>query len=160
MTDGSGGPGRLLLAGVVVVVVSAAVIVGVVVLGGDEDDGEVARADLAAGDCIEHEADVEQADVATVDCADPHVYEVIGTFAVEGADAFPGEDNLVVQGQEGCFGTIFDDYVGLPFVESALHVTPLTPTAPTWSDGDRTVVCLAHEEDLSPIEGSVENSAR
>mgnify|MGYP001214348278 CR=1 FL=1 len=120
---------------------------------------EVAANDLEVGDCVEDEATLNSADVEAISCDDSHVFELIGRFDVEDGD-FPGQEELSSEGNERCTGDIFEEYVGVPYAESAeVFASPVVPTEETWNEADdRTVLCFAHTQDLSATTGSVENS--
>jgi Septum formation len=120
---------------------------------------EVAANDLEVGDCIVDEDTLNSTDVEGIDCEEDHVFELIGKFDVDDGD-FPGDDELSTQGQERCTGDIFEEYVGVPYVESAeVYATPVPPSEETWNEADdRTILCVAHTQDLASTTGSVENS--
>ena len=54
----------------------------------------------------------------------------------------------------------FADFVGLGYPDSDLDVFPITPTAESWADGDRVVLCALFALDLSKLTGSMEGSRR
>jgi Septum formation len=120
---------------------------------------EVAANDLEVGDCVEDEETLNSADVEAIDCGDDHVFELIGKFDVDDGD-YPGATELTAEGDERCQGEIFEDYVGVPYEESAeVYVSPVPPSEETWNDADdRTILCFAHTLDLASTTGSVEGS--
>ncbi len=121
---------------------------------------DVAANDLEAGDCVLDEEALDRADIETVDCGEEHVFELIGASDLDVEDEYPGRTELASTGQERCQGQLFEDYVGVPFVESAdVFVTAIPPTEETWNDADdRTILCFAHTEDRTATTGSVEGS--
>jgi len=122
------------------------------------DDGDAN--DLGVGDCTNDDLTGEVADVETVDCDESHVAEVYAVFDLEGRD-FPGDAETASQAEDGCNGPRFEDYVGIPYNQSTLYTTFLTPTEESWNDADdRTVICFAVTEDRSPTTGSVEGADR
>jgi hypothetical protein len=121
--------------------------------------GQVDANNLRVGDCVEDEASVTSAMVSTIDCGSPHVFEVFGRFDISGGSTFPGDTVVNTEGQR-CLEALFEDYIGVPYAQSAIYATPLVPTAQTWGVGDRTVLCLAHSADRSPTTGSVEGANR
>lgn len=119
---------------------------------------EVAANDLEVGDCIENEDTLNSADVEAIDCDEDHVFELIGRFDVDDGD-FPGAEALAEEGV-ACTEDIFEDYVGVPYAESAeVFATPVPPSEETWDEADdRTILCVAHTQDLASTTGSVEDS--
>ena len=112
-------------------------------------------ADLAAGDCFNSDAaldEVEVRDVAVVPCSEGHTYEVFA-LAVHDAGtsaAYPAEDQLAQFAEGECLGA-FEGYVGIEISESDFDVHYLYPTPQSWRDGDREVVCVLvdlHDDEL------------
>jgi len=132
---------------------------GLLALGLTACSKEVAANDLEVGDCVEDEDTLNSADVEAIDCDEDHVFELIGKFDVDDGD-YPGASELSAQGQERCTGDIFTEYVGVPYAESAeVYASSVPPSEETWNEADdRTILCVAHTQDLSPTTGSVENS--
>jgi hypothetical protein len=96
-------------------------------------------------------------DVPTVDCAEPHDNEVFAVYDMPDGD-YPGDDLIKTGAEEGCIDR-FEDYVGIGYAESRFVSTFLIPTADSWADGDREVVCFLYDIDLAKIEGSAEGLA-
>lgn len=119
---------------------------------------EVAANDLEVGDCVVDEAALTSADVEAVDCGDEHQFELIGRFDVDDADEYPGEEELVAEGDAECQGDIFSDYVGTDFDPAgAVLVAPIYPSQETWDEADdRTILCFAFAADGSSSTESVE----
>ena len=106
---------------------------GDVTEAGDEDVFEI-----AVGDCMTDSTAGEVSDVPVVPCAEPHTSEVYHTFDVPDGD-FPGDFTQATE--EGCLPA-FQTFVGMAYEESVLDFTTLEPTAGSWADGDREIVCL------------------
>jgi hypothetical protein len=123
----------------------------------------VRSTDLQVGHCIEEDLDflvLGIGDLTLVDCATPHRAEVYHRF-----DAFdgpwPGDAAVDQMGVDACYGTAFSDYVGSSYAASSLYASYVIPTEQTWGQGDRTIMCFAHEEDPSVTSTvSVRNSGR
>lgn len=138
--------------------VSAGLIVtaltGCSLLGGSAanrgEDGQVVEAneeadafDIRIGDCLDTaklSGSVES--VPSVPCDEAHDSEAYFTENID-ADAFPGATEVDQQAQEVCSGPAFEDYIGTEYDASALGITYLTPTAGSWTSGDREIVCIA-----------------
>lgn len=110
---------------------------GSVTEGGDESVFEI-----AVGDCISDSATGQVSDLPVVPCDEPHVGEVYHTYDVPG-DTFPGDFTQVAT--EQCEGAAFQEFVGMPYAESEIVYTTLEPTAQTWAEGDRELVCIAQD---------------
>lgn len=139
---------------------------------GDADragSGEIVEAgdldvmSLQVGDCFNDPEDDEELvyDVSAVPCSEPHDNEV---FAVQSVvpefpgDNFPGQDPLWEYAHEICSGSVFDSYVGTPYLDSSLDVFSLTPTQESWDDGDRGFVCALYRVDFDKMTGSARDS--
>jgi Septum formation len=115
--------------------------------------------DLKVGDCFNDDpaGGTVVNTVATVDCGDPHDNEVYFVFDMTDA-AFPGSDASIDAGSERCIAE-FEGFVGISYIESDLDVFPITPTAESWDQGDREVLCALYALDLSKLTGSMEGAA-
>nr|WP_246401681.1 septum formation family protein [Jiangella mangrovi] len=114
--------------------------------------------DVRVGDCLGDFADSEQVtDVAVVPCTDEHAQEVYATAQVPDGE-LPSDDDLQTQAVETCT-TEFQTFVGLAYEESALDFTWLQPTAESWDQGDRELVCLVYDP-AGPVTGSLRGANR
>ena len=133
------------------------------------DDGTLATAgnvtvtDLRVGDCFNaaefSDEDVEIGDVDGVPCEEPHTFEVYAVADYNGS-AYPGTQAAF----ETAFGEVcvppFESYVGVPYADSTLWASAITPTEDGWNSGDHEFICHLHEEDISPITGSQRGANR
>jgi hypothetical protein len=78
-----------------------------------------------------------------VDCSAPHQAEMYHRFTIERAPGspYPGDETIQAQADPVCELT-FAAYVGLPYESSRLRFVYFYPSAETWDDGDRSVVCF------------------
>lgn len=116
---------------------------------------------LAEGDCFDdpdgtESADLEVTDVPIVDCADPHDNEVYHIVEVTGDD-YPGTEAIGAQADTECVDR-FESFVGAPYDTSDLNFGWLTPTAESWSGGDREILCFVYRVDLGKMTGTMENA--
>ncbi|MEZ5228855.1 MAG: septum formation family protein [Acidimicrobiales bacterium] len=133
----------------------AAVIGGVAIFGGvtamgddtvRDDSGAIVEAGgvgvfaIKYGDCLVAPLEGEVQSVEGVPCDQPHDSQAYDTFDLTGFDAFPG-DALDEPAYNGCLDR-FESFVGIPFEESILWVTFMSPTADGWAQGDREIQCL------------------
>jgi hypothetical protein len=113
---------------------------------------------LSVGDCFDDPTTSgEVSSVDLMECDEPHDNEVYAIFAYDG-DSYPGETEMGAAADEGCEGR-FEDFVGVPYLESDLYYTHLTPTQESWDTGDREIVCVLYEPG-EKLEGSMEGAAR
>ena len=128
--------------------------------GDESSTGSVTLFDLELGDCL-NDADIplrsDMTDAPRTGCDEPHDSELFAILGVEGS-AFPGESELVAQGQSRC-ARAFGDFVGIPFANSTLDFRFYYPTASSWAQGDRTIYCVAFDPGLQ-VTGSLLNSRR
>ena len=112
---------------------------------------------IQVGDCA---GDLTEGEVQALDvipCADPHGSEAYASFQIDDGD-FPGAEAIEAQGTEDC-GAAFEEFIGLPYEESALLVTWLTPTTESWDGGDREILCFVYDE-TAETTGTLEDSNR
>ncbi len=98
--------------------------------------------DLQVGDCLSR-SDLEGDEVSSakaIDCAEEHDAEVYHIETLpEGA--FPGETAIESSATEAC-ETNFETFIGVPYLESELYYSYLTPTEDGWNTiDDREIVC-------------------
>lgn len=101
---------------------------------------------VRVGDCLD--LDVTDAtaaqvtDLAAVPCSQPHRHEVFHVGEVTGFDVYPGPSELSSASDGMCLGA-FEDYVGVPYLDSDVQFTYLYPSLASWQDEeDREVVCI------------------
>ena len=84
-------------------------------------------------------------DVTVRDCNGSHELEVAGLIVRQEAAGteFPGRINLISSAQLEC-KTFFEQQVGTAYFESAsaMDLDTISPSANTWAEGDRTLICL------------------
>ncbi len=110
------------------------------------ESGDVGVFAIQVGDCFGDLGTGEISAATAVPCADPHLNEVYALFDMPDGD-FPGDAAITTAWQEGCLER-FDAFVGLDFASSIYDITPLTPTATSWAQGDREIVCM-----VQPVSG-------
>lgn len=115
---------------------------------------------IQEGDCFD---DPETTDVVfsldAVPCSQPHDKEVFAVASIVGVwDEFPGQTTLENYAYEQCSGSLFDDFVGVAYFDSALDVVTLTPSTESWDQGDREIVCALYRLDFEKMTGSARNS--
>jgi len=149
--------------------VAIALVVGYFTTAQRGDDGTLSTAgnvtvdELRVGDCFNASefSDAGEAEVSDVDgvpCTEPHTFEVFAVADYGGA--FPGTDSQF----QVAFGEVcippFEDYVGIPYEDSILWASAITPTEDGWNAGDREFICHLHEENATPLSESQRGAAR
>ena len=130
---------------------------GEIVSGGDLDVMTV-----QPGDCFNDPGSEEEVvfQLEAIPCSEPHDNEVFAVESVAGlfGAEYPGRQALEEHAYGVCSGTIFDSYVGTPYLDSSLEVFTLTPTDDSWSQGDRDVVCVLYNLDFTKLTQPARNS--
>jgi hypothetical protein len=122
---------------------------------GDDED----VFDLAVGDCLaEVVPDAEVDEVPVTSCDAPHVSEAYSSHTIE-AEALPDEAAFEALVDEVCLPA-FEAFVGLPYEESVLYVSSLSPTPESWDAGDRELLCLLDAPEGEVLTGSARGTAR
>ena len=117
---------------------------------------------LTVGDCFDdwesslEGATQEVSDVPIVDCSEPHDNEVYSVSEIAGG-AFPGDTTVQDLTIERCTDT-FEPLVGKAYADSQLDFGAFFPTAATWADGDREVMCFLWQVDFEKLEGTMQGS--
>ena len=113
---------------------------------------------MEVGTCFDDPPSYEEVtDVPEVECVDPHDNEVIGLRQLSGS-SYPGDDAVAELADNLCVG-VFEDYVGISYLESSYEFGWLVPTSGSWGAGDREVICFAYDPTFEKITGSLQGRA-
>jgi hypothetical protein len=134
-------------------------------VGGGGDGTSVFK--VKVGECFASPSEVKAqiSDIKQVPCSQPHgkeayaaaVYAPSGAASTSASSSdFPGNDALAAFAQGAC-AQRFTSYVGVSYLDSSLFFTYLAPSARSWQDDDRTVLCFI-TSDGQPLKGSVKGS--
>jgi len=107
--------------------------------------GEIGVFSLNIGDCFNDLPFGEVSSVTGIPCADDHVYEIYHIFDVELSE-YDGA-GVEAATNDGCLAA-FEGYMGIPFETSFYTYDGLQPSAGSWEQGDREVICVA-----TPVNG-------
>ena len=124
------------------------------------ETSETSVEDLSVGDPFDDPADdnVEVSLVDLVPCGEPHDSEVYATVSMGGtSSAFPGRSAMDEDSWLRCLER-FEAFVGTPYDLTTLDIVWLSPTAESWSLGDRQVTCAVYRLDRQKMTGSARNS--
>ena len=129
------------------------------------DDGSLATAgtvsvdELREGDCFNTSDEEEISDVDGVPCTEAHEFEVFGLANYEGDGTYPPDSEL-----DGIFAQVcesdFEAYVGVPYAESEIWGTMISPSEDSWSSGDRSFICVLFEQDDPELTESLAGANR
>lgn len=120
------------------------------------DRGTTSTQDLSLGQCIKDlpaDSATTLSRAALVPCDQPHIGEVFAVIPVPG-DTFPGEAQLTSQG-DACDPKLVSYVPGLPD-DFTYDLSYIYPTAQTWADGDRSLVCILRTD--QPRAGSLNST--
>ena len=108
---------------------------------------------VRAGDCYD---DVDGDAVDIVDCASRHGFEVFASLRL--ADGDYRRRTIGSEAEARCRDA-FGRFVGLEFDASALGLRYVAPSAATWAQGDREVLCVVFDPTDATV-GSLAAAAR
>lgn len=130
----------------------------------DAETGEVLSAvengdvfALQVGDCFDYPDAEEVMSLPIVPCSEPHDAEAFHAFDLPEGE-YPGQE-AVNAAVETCIGSPWTAHIGLAYQDSLLELAPLSPTAESWAQGDREVLC-AVTDPAGQVTGSLEAARR
>ena len=147
----------LVLGGVSLVV---GVLTVLLLILGSSVDEERFITEAGAGDCI----DLANQTFDTVEtyipraCDEDHQLEVVGIVIAADGD-FPGRDALDAVAEDRC-GEQFAGYAGIELDESRFDLRHLRPSAESWDEGDREIMCMVQEGSGGTLSVSVRGRRR
>jgi hypothetical protein len=112
--------------------------------------------EVSAGLCVDVVEEINGIEfVNTKNCDQAHEYEVAGTYELDSiGDEYPGNIALSLRVHKEC-RPLFKSHTGQDYTGKGLGIETITPSVSTWSDGDRTVICLVANADRSPLNSPV-----
>lgn len=127
-------------------------VLAALLVGGCSSEEDVESSSVFAaepGQCFLAPEDVEAqiADLDRVDCSEPHDHEAYAVVPYEppgeeeSSDDYPGDEALTAFADGAC-AEEYQPYVGVDYLDSALFFTYLLPSARSWQEDDRSVLCL------------------
>ncbi len=119
-----------------------------------------ATADVFAvrvGDCLGDVGTGTVDELKLVPCSEEHSWEAYASSSIE-AERYPGTTEVQAQAEDAC-DKAFTEFVGVDVRESRYTFTYLHPTAESWAQDDREVVCLAGK-DRGAITGSLKGTGK
>ncbi len=116
---------------------------------------------LKVGECFSGAASGQVSDVNKVDCSVAHDSEVFSVVDYPSPPSdFPGSAAMEAAASARC-PTDFQAYVGIDAATSSYGIGQLVPTAESWAQGDRQLVCLLHSATTgTTLTGSAKGTAK
>jgi hypothetical protein len=111
--------------------------------GACSDDESVFNAEV--GECVENLSDLSGSvsELPEAACDEDHEGEIFLLIEHEGDDDdFPGAGDLEAEAREECEGDEFEDFVGVPYEDTAIVVAYIAPSDDSWGSGDRETICV------------------
>ena len=127
------------------------------------DGGNIDAFSMRLGDCFDNTRSFgsdEAGQVSSlpgVPCSEPHDNEVFAIFDVD-YDSFPGDEPMAELAFDQCLAR-FENFVGLEYESSVLDITALYPSAASWAQEDREVICAVFDMNGEKRAGSAKDSA-
>jgi hypothetical protein len=117
--------------------------------------------DLEVGQCFDSPTEeTEVSAVSSKSCDEEHDQEVFAVFDYPSPpEDFPGDGAVGGVAEERCANE-FLAFVGVDVDSSELAYYYLVPSASTWEEGDREIVCTVIAEDAEKLTGSMRGAER
>lgn len=116
--------------------------------------------DVKVGDCYDGGDSAEVSTVTSKACTEAHDAEVFATLTHPDAQGtYPGSVTLQFYADDECVKA-FEPYVGVPFGDSDLNISYLTPTEDGWGSGDYVVTCVLTGPNDEKLTGSMKDARR
>lgn len=125
--------------------------------GAIEKEAQADAFSVKLGDCLNDPGDGNITSVRVVPCSEPHELEVFHEFNLEGK-RYPVSDEALEEQILATCDPVFEAFVGRPYEDSDLDYTTMEPSKGSWSEGDRSVVCMIGTADYSKVTGSLKGS--
>jgi len=116
--------------------------------------GNVGAFNVQVGDCFNDVDSYDQqiASVPGVPCSEPHDNETFAVFDV-GFDGYPADGNMDQMAYDACM-VHFQSFVGTEYESSSLEIATMYPTAESWEQNDREVICAVFDMNAEQLVGS------
>jgi len=116
--------------------------------------GSVDAFNVQVGDCFNdvNSYDQQIASVPGVPCSEPHDNETFAVFDV-GVDSYPADGNMDQMAYDACM-VHFQSFVGTEYESSSLEIATMYPSAESWEQNDREVICAVFDMNAEQLVGS------
>lgn len=122
-------------------------------------EGSVDAFQLRVGDCFDDPNTLsdEVSNLKGVPCAKPHDNETFAVFDIT-IDTYPADDVIADLAHEACLER-FEPFVGRDYDSSSLDILSLFPSADSWQENDREVICAVYDVDATKLVGTARDTA-
>jgi hypothetical protein len=123
------------------------------------DGGTIDAFHMQVGDCFD-DSSASGGDISSlpgVPCSKPHDNETFAVFDIN-QDNFPAGDEMDAIAYDGCMAK-FEPFVGRDYESSSLEIFPIYPTADSWAQDDREVICALYDMEENKLQGSMQGLA-
>lgn len=119
------------------------------------DSGNMDVFQMQVGDCFNDTAGWgdEVSSLPGVPCSEPHDNEAYAVFEMT-ATTYTDEESMWEIAHNACLAR-FEAFVGRDYESSSLDIFALYPTAESWANNDREVVCAVYDMEANKLTGSV-----
>ena len=116
--------------------------------------GNVGAFQVQVGDCFDDASSFEDevSSLPGVPCSEPHDNEAFAVFDLTIA-TYPEDGAMADLVLDSCMQR-FDSFVGRDYESSSLDIATLFPSAESWSQNDREVICAVYDMNASKLVGS------
>ncbi len=123
------------------------------------DGGTIDAFQMRVGDCFDDNSagNGEISSLPGVPCSDPHDNETFAVFSIK-QDNFPAGEEMDEIAYGGCMAQ-FEPFVGRDYESSSLEIFPIYPTADSWAQDDREVICALYDMEENKLQSSVKGLA-
>ena len=122
-------------------------------------EGSVDAFEVRVGDCFDDPSSLsdEVSALKGVPCSRPHDNEAYAVFDLR-IESYPTDDAMADLAHEACRER-FEPFVGRDYDSSSLDILSLFPSADSWRENDREVICAVYDVDANKLTGTAEGTA-
>ncbi len=116
--------------------------------------GSVDAFNVQVGDCFNDATSFsdEVSSVPGVPCSEPHDNEAFAVFDLS-IESYPDAEAMYELSYNSCMEH-FESFVGRDYDSSTLEITTMYPSAESWNQNDREVVCAVFDMNANQLVGS------
>ena len=118
--------------------------------------GSVGAFDIQVGDCF-NDVDTSSQEIASVPgvpCSEPHDNEAYAVFDIS-LESYPDTQTMYEISYGECMER-FETFVGREYETSSLEITTMYPSAESWDQDDREIVCAVFDINAAQLVGSAQ----
>ena len=122
-------------------------------------EGTVDAFQVRVGDCFDDPSSLsdEVTSLKGVPCSEPHDNEAFAVFDLA-IESYPPDDAMADLAHEACRER-FEPFVGRDYDSSSLDILSLFPSANSWLENDREVICAVYDVDANKLVGTAAGTA-